>query len=61
MTPFPMVHLDMKIELLGSLFAFPSWIGVTVLVFTVGVTIVAAFYPSRHPAKLDPVLALRHV
>jgi putative ABC transport system permease protein len=33
---------------------------VTVLVFTVGVTIVAAFYPSRHAAKLDPVLALRH-
>jgi putative ABC transport system permease protein len=33
---------------------------VTVLAFTVGVTIVAALYPSRRAAKLDPVLALRH-
>ena len=55
-----MVHRDMKIELSGSIFAFPGWIGVTVFVFTVGVTIAAAFYPSRHAAKLDPVLALRH-
>jgi ABC-type antimicrobial peptide transport system permease subunit len=45
---------------LGSIFAFPGWIGVTVLAFTVGVTIVAALYPSRRAAKLDPVLALRH-
>jgi putative ABC transport system permease protein len=55
-----MVHRDMKIELSGSIFAFPGWIGVTVFVFTVGVTIAAAFYPSRHAAKLDPVSALRH-
>jgi putative ABC transport system permease protein len=50
----------MKIDLSGSIFAFPGWIGVTVLVFTVAVTIVAAFYPSRHAAKLDPISALRH-
>ena len=55
-----MVHRDMNIDLKGSIFAFPNWIGVTVLVFTVGVTIVAALYPSRHAAKLDPVSALRH-
>ena len=42
-----MVHRDMKIDLKGSIFAFPGWIGVTVLVFTVGVTIVAALYPAR--------------
>ena len=55
-----MVHRDMKIELTGSIFAFPSWIGVTVVGFTVGVTIVAALYPARRAAKLDPVSALRH-
>jgi putative ABC transport system permease protein len=51
---------DMKIDLSGSIFAFPSWIGVMVLVFTVAVTIVAALYPSRRAAKLDPISALRH-
>jgi putative ABC transport system permease protein len=55
-----MVHRDMNIDLSGSIFAFPRWIGVTVLVFTVGVTIVAALYPARHAAKVDPVTALRH-
>jgi putative ABC transport system permease protein len=55
-----MVHRDMNIDLSGSIFAFPGWIGVTVLVFTVGVTIVAALYPARHAAKVDPVTALRH-
>jgi putative ABC transport system permease protein len=55
-----MVRRDMDIDLSGSIFAFPGWIGVTVIVFTVGVTIVAAVYPSRRAAKLDPVSALRH-
>ena len=41
-----MVHRDMNIDLSGSIFAFPGWIGVTVVLFTVGVTIVAALYPG---------------
>jgi putative ABC transport system permease protein len=55
-----MVHRDMNIDLSGSIFAFPSWIGTTVVLSTVIVTIVAALYPARRAAKVDPVTALRH-
>jgi putative ABC transport system permease protein len=55
-----MVQRDMKIDLTGSIFAFPAWIGTTVVLFTLGVTIVAALYPARRAAKVDPVTALRH-
>jgi putative ABC transport system permease protein len=55
-----MVHRDMSIELHGSIFAFPSWIATTVVLSTVSVTIVAALYPARHAARVDPVTALRH-
>lgn len=55
-----MVHRDMKIYLNGSIFAFPGWIGVTVMLFTVTATIVAALYPARRAAMVDPVTALRH-
>ena len=55
-----MVHRDMNIDLTGSIFAFPDWIGMTVVLSTVCVTIVAALYPARHAAKVDPVTALRH-
>jgi putative ABC transport system permease protein len=55
-----MVRRDMKIDLTGSIFAFPDWIGVTVILSTVCVTIAAALYPARHAAKVDPVTALRH-
>jgi putative ABC transport system permease protein len=54
-----MVRRDMKIDLSGSIFAFPGWIGLTVVGFTLGVTILAAFFPSRRAANVDPVLALR--
>ena len=55
-----MVHRDMNIDLAGSIFAFPRWIGMTVVLSTVGVTIAAALYPARHAAQVDLVTALRH-
>jgi putative ABC transport system permease protein len=54
-----MLHRDMNIDLTGSIFAFPDWIGMTVVISTVSVMIVAALYPARHAAGVASVKALR--
>ena len=43
-----------------DIFVFPSWLVATVLVFAVLVTTIAAVYPARRAAQIDPVAALRH-
>jgi putative ABC transport system permease protein len=55
-----MVSRDLKVELHESLFVFPPWLLLTVLAFTVVVTTLAAVYPARRAAKVNPVTALRH-
>jgi putative ABC transport system permease protein len=55
-----MVMRDIKIDLKESIFVFPPWMAVTVLLFSVLVTTLAAVYPARHAARIDPVSALRH-
>jgi putative ABC transport system permease protein len=54
------VQRDLKIELRESIFAFPPWVALTVLLFAVGVTTCAAVYPARRAARVNPVAALRH-
>jgi putative ABC transport system permease protein len=55
-----MVERDIKVNLKSAIFVFPPWMYLTVLLFTVVVTTLAALYPARHAARIDPVTALRH-
>jgi putative ABC transport system permease protein len=55
-----MVQRDMRIELKESLFVFPPWLMLAVISFAVLVTTLAAVYPARRAAKVNPVTALRH-
>ena len=51
---------DLKFKLDEALFIFPAWLQLTVLSFAVAVTAIAAIYPARRAARIDPVAALRH-
>jgi putative ABC transport system permease protein len=54
------VSSNLKIELQEALFVFPPWLCAAVLLFAVVVTTLAAVYPARRAAGVDPVAALRH-
>ncbi|OWK45127.1 ABC transporter permease [Fimbriiglobus ruber] len=43
-----------------TVFEFPAWLPVLTVVFAILVTTLAAFYPSRRAARVQPVEALRH-
>ncbi len=47
-------------EVIGQLFVFPAWLVGTVVAMAALVTTVAALYPARRAARIDPVAALRH-
>jgi putative ABC transport system permease protein len=55
-----MVSGKFPFELEDPLFVFPGWIVASVLSFAVVVTTLAAVYPARRAARIDPVAALRH-
>src|SRR5262249_34030531 len=55
-----MVSRDLKIELKESLFVFPAWLTAGVVLFAVVVTTLAAAYPGRRAARVNPLTALRH-
>jgi putative ABC transport system permease protein len=54
------VSSDVQVYLTEPIFVFPSWLTGTVLLFAVLVTTIAAVYPARRAAQVDPVTALRH-
>jgi putative ABC transport system permease protein len=55
-----MVLRDLKIELKESLFVFPWWLSVCVVLFAIVVTTLAAVFPARRAARVNPVTALRN-
>jgi ABC-type lipoprotein release transport system permease subunit len=55
-----MISRDMKIELKESLFVFPLWLTTGVVAFAALVTTLAAVYPARRAARVEPLKALRH-
>ncbi len=55
-----MISRDLKIELKESLFVFPWWLTVSVVGFAVLVTTLAAVFPARRAARVNPVTALRN-
>ena len=44
----------------GTLFLFPSWLVAGVPLLVIAITTLAAVYPARRAASVDPVTSLRH-
>jgi putative ABC transport system permease protein len=55
-----LVASRLKLELHGSLLVWPAWLLLGAPLFAGVVTTLAAVYPARRAARVDPVRALRH-
>lgn len=55
-----LVSRSFTVQLKQSIFAFPWWLPPAVFCFAVSITVLAAVFPSRRAARVDPVTALRH-
>ena len=54
------VSARLSINLEESIFVFPWWLLVGVPLFACAMTTLAAYYPARRAARVDPIAALRH-
>jgi len=54
------IEKQTKTPFTETLFAFPPWLTVGVIVFAMSVSTLAAVYPARRAARVNPVTALRH-
>jgi putative ABC transport system permease protein len=54
------VAREMNVELREAIFVFPPWLVLTVALFALLTTTLAAAYPAWRAARIDPVAALRH-
>jgi putative ABC transport system permease protein len=54
------IEKQSKAPFTDTLFAFPPWLTVGVVAFAVMVATLAAVYPARRAARVNPVTALRH-
>jgi putative ABC transport system permease protein len=54
------VESGLQVKLQESIFIFPWWLLVGVPAFACLVTTLAAYYPARRAARVNPVRALRH-
>jgi putative ABC transport system permease protein len=55
-----LVEKQGEIKLQESLFIFPWWLTLGVPLFAVAITTLAALYPARRAARVNPIQALRH-
>ncbi|MBY0524896.1 MAG: ABC transporter permease [Gemmataceae bacterium] len=55
-----MIEQQISIKLEESIFVFPPWLVFGTPLFSVVVTTLAAFYPARRAARVNPIAALRH-
>jgi len=55
-----MVQAELGFELHGTVFQFPWWLLIGVPLFATLITTIAALFPARRAAQVDPITALRH-
>jgi putative ABC transport system permease protein len=55
-----LVNASAELHLTGRLFVFPAWLVLGLPLFAGVVTTLAALYPARRAARVNPITALRH-